>query len=310
MADWSDPAGLSFQGLRRLPRGQRELALREIDDAADEITVKTRLYGFGRITDPMWMRFRRGYGQQRPEQSLRHVSLALLDVVNRLQDALDEGAGSRSAAANEGMDGSGLEAEDPTIGPAAGSGRREVEVQGMLVNGRLVVATNYNRSVTLLTQAVAALQSEARSEVAGPPLVRRLLDIQPGSSAGAETSASLTLPVARRVRRARRKLDQAYRGERSNSVTDAVRAADRVVQRQTPAARAARSIRCPWQFRGQDADRSGGGGTGRRAADVPAGRREPATGPRGGGRRAGRHSGTPAHPAHAGPPGPETDRRR
>ncbi len=211
--DWVDPAGLTFEPPRRLLREQREqrlAAIEEITEHLDAITNEPPQYSYGRTTPHMWARHRRSYAEERLEQSLQHFSRVLRNVIRSLQR---EAEAESSRQAGE---------QDPAAGPSTAAPprpqqfKREAEVQAMLVNGRLVVATNQQGSITLLTRAVDALRANAQSADGG--VVQRLLDIHHGR-----------VRAGRRVETSKAKLHSAWRGQRPGTeVTDILRDADRV----------------------------------------------------------------------------------
>jgi hypothetical protein len=187
--------------------------LRAITDAVRACTCDPVLLQEGRATRGMWLRFSRNYRDERAEQTLRHISIRLFNCIRYLHDRAESNASSR--AAPPAADSSSAQKTGP---------KKESEVQGMLINGRLVFATNYNRSITLLTQALHAPPAAGQSQAATPTF-RDLLRQDPRESRmRAGKGAADAEETIERGRRARLKVEQAYQGGRDNPTADALRA--------------------------------------------------------------------------------------
>jgi hypothetical protein len=165
--------------------------LKQIDDAAKEFTKSHGGGQYGRAVDWFRLRFARDKRAQRAAQTLSHLSFQLHDTIRRLRD--EQIAQGRDVV-------------------------KDLEVQGMLINNRLVFATNFNQSIDLLDQANHA------GNAGGPPL-RRLLNLQQ-SDAGrrANLAAQDADEYAGRMERGHNKLEAAFDGERNSATANAMRA--------------------------------------------------------------------------------------
>ncbi|MCM4078056.1 hypothetical protein LXN57_10805 [Actinoplanes sp. TRM88002] len=173
-------------------RTKKEL-IAEIDDAAKRFTKSYGGGQFGRAVDEFRLRFARDKRRERAAQTLNHLSFQLHDTFRHLRDQH----------------------------PARESLPKDLEVQGMLINNRLVFATNYNATVDLLNNAPIP-------PGAGPPL-QRLLSL---NQSDARRRAHLTTQDADeyvgRMNRSQVKLDAAFAGARDSSTARAMRANDRL----------------------------------------------------------------------------------
>jgi len=101
--------------------------LGEVRDVVDEFTHAHGGGRHGRVTkSDVRLRFPRDKAQERTEQSLSHLSMLLHDALRRLQDDL--------VAATDGAE---------TV--------NDREIQGMLINDRLLFASNFNETIDLLS---------------------------------------------------------------------------------------------------------------------------------------------------------------
>ncbi|HEV7963909.1 MAG TPA: aldo/keto reductase, partial [Actinoplanes sp.] len=166
--------------------------LKQVDDVAHSFTKSYGAGQFGRAVDNFRLRFVRDKRHQRAAQTLSHASFQLHDTIRALRDA-QLAQGSTDVA-------------------------KDLEVQGMLVNNRLVFATNFNESIDLLANATPTGNPN------DPPL-RRLLDIQQ-SDAGRRRN--LNGPdadeYAGRMRRTNVKIEAAFDGQRPSATANAMQA--------------------------------------------------------------------------------------
>ncbi|MFD5657324.1 eCIS core domain-containing protein [Streptomyces hirsutus] len=193
-------------------------------------TCEPRLQQEGRSTKEAVVRYPRNQKGERAEQTLRHISIRLFNCIRYLHDvALQNTQGD--------ADGDAVMAESSSA-PATKAGRdmkgkgkatpkkkgppRESEVQGMLINGRLVFATNRNRSVTLLMEWLQA-QSAGQSADAPALDLSHLMNREPSEKElrtgrpGKEADDVVGIN-----RRAKLKIQQVYRGQRASSTAEAM----------------------------------------------------------------------------------------
>ncbi|MBL7253233.1 aldo/keto reductase [Paractinoplanes lichenicola] len=167
--------------------------LAEVDGIAKSFTKSYGGGQFGRAVDEFRLRFARDKRAERAAQTLSHLSFKLHDTFRALRDA----SPNREALP------------------------KDLEVQGMLVNDRLVFATNFNATVDLLNGARIPSGD-------GPPL-QRLLSIE---QSDARRRAHLTTQDADeyvgRMRRSGEKLDAAFDGARDSATARAMRANERL----------------------------------------------------------------------------------
>ncbi|MFF3407221.1 DUF4157 domain-containing protein [Streptomyces sp. NPDC002742] len=198
-------------------------------------TCEPRLQQEGRSTKEAVIRYPRSQQAERAEQTLRHISIRLFNCIRYLHDvALRNTQGDETT---RDADGDSAMAESSTA-PATkakdtkGKGKakpkkkvppRESEVQGMLINGRLVFATNRNRSITLLMEYLRA-QSADQPEDAPALDLTHLMNREPTEKElrkGRPTKEADDLVAVNR--RARLKIQQVYRGQRASDTADAMR---------------------------------------------------------------------------------------
>ncbi|PWI11470.1 hypothetical protein DIZ27_05390 [Streptomyces sp. NWU339] len=204
-------------------------------------TCEPTLQQEGRSTQQAVVRFPRDQSEERAEQTLRHICIRLFNCIRYLHDvaqqntqadaaALDADGDTamaetssapvtRTAKASKGAKGTKSEgkAAPKKKGPA-----RESEVQGMLINGRLVFATNRNRSVTLLMEYLQA-QSAGRPQDAPALDLSHLMNREPSERAlrtGRPTKEADD--VISTNRRARLKIQQVYQGKRASETAEAM----------------------------------------------------------------------------------------
>ncbi|WP_216592950.1 hypothetical protein [Verrucosispora sioxanthis] len=96
----------------------------DIDKMVRQSTYSHRLGQYGRTSEEMRLRYARDKQAELESQTLAHLSLQLFDSINSLRERYDRGTS------------------------------RDLEVQGMLINGRLLFATNYNTSVELIEDSI------------------------------------------------------------------------------------------------------------------------------------------------------------
>ena len=166
----------------------RTARLKEIDDAAADFTEPYGYGQLGRATDYFRLRFSRDMQAQRAAQTLSHLSFDLHDTIRQLRDEAAR--------------------YDPNV-PV------DLEVQGMLINNRLVFATNFNRSVELLRHAHATLHNQP-----GRPL-QRLLAIQHADRTRGLHGVE-AVEHRGRMERAHTKVDAAFAGARNNPTSHAL----------------------------------------------------------------------------------------
>jgi hypothetical protein len=177
---------------RPVLRGPARIGLMKVIGAAKWATKKGATTQQGRGTDPVRVRYRRSYAQQRTQQTLRHVSTRLLDTIR----FMEQRGGSGSPG--------------------------EIEVQGMAVNQRLIFATNHNRSIDLLADALGMRAQPGGGSPA--PTLEELLttDLHQHGQAGSRSSAPQTAELQERSGRERRSvagLINTYAGRRSGGLT-------------------------------------------------------------------------------------------
>ncbi|MFK8910995.1 hypothetical protein [Streptomyces sp. YS-3] len=139
--------------------------VRQLTDTLTAGTVQGRALQAGRLTTEMNVSYNKPHTNERTEQSLRHLSVLLMNCIEHLQSRLTEQSDQPSSASQQPVDEheTGNEADDElTLAPAeedssASSApkkkqKREQEVQAAVLNNRLVFATNHNRSIELLMQ--------------------------------------------------------------------------------------------------------------------------------------------------------------
>ncbi|WP_050514867.1 DUF4157 domain-containing protein [Streptomyces rimosus] len=116
-----------------------------IDEQVKLCTCKQNRKQWGRVTKEVVIRFDRDYAEDRPGQSLRHLARRMLEAVvhaeHREREGTAEQAGKGKDKATPSEEAEGKKAAKPVV---------EQEIQAMLVNGHLVFASNYNRSVQRL----------------------------------------------------------------------------------------------------------------------------------------------------------------
>ncbi|MFC8271185.1 hypothetical protein ACFUJR_01300 [Streptomyces sp. NPDC057271] len=124
---------------------------RDVRPPADQLTttieagtVQGRSRQSGRHTETMNVSFSRSHADERTQQSLRHLSIRLMNCIEHLQGQLIE----QSEQGNEADD------ELAESSTRKKTQKREQEVQAAVLNNRLIFATNHNRSVDLLMQFV------------------------------------------------------------------------------------------------------------------------------------------------------------
>ncbi|WP_435880405.1 eCIS core domain-containing protein [Streptomyces zaomyceticus] len=163
-----------------------------LSQAHGRVKGKARAYGsgyLGRITDDVRARFPRSKENERSSQTLTHLSLAMYDAMEAAQDA--------------------------RVDDSARVDNREV--QGMLINGRLLFAANFDESVDAMDDGKAAT-------------LRHMLDRRQGDE---ERDAGLDPHTAfenrERIARARAKLREIDEGRRDvrgqDSTANALRTA-------------------------------------------------------------------------------------
>ncbi|MFJ9427692.1 DUF4157 domain-containing protein [Streptomyces sp. NPDC101249] len=217
-------------------------ALAQLVADVNACTCEPRLQQEGRSTKEAMVSFPRDQKAERAEQTMRHISIRLFNCIRYLHDVALQNA--RDEAASLDPDGDSAMAESSTapekkgkdtkgMGKAAAKKKgppRESEVQGLLINERLVFATNRNRSVTLLMEYLKA-QSAGQDEGAPAPDLTHLMNHEPSEKelrTGRSTREADDLIAVNR--RARLKIKQVYKGERASATADAMRRRGPVVQ--------------------------------------------------------------------------------
>ncbi|MEU1297174.1 DUF4157 domain-containing protein [Streptomyces sp. NPDC005840] len=217
-------------------------ALAQLVADVNACTCEPRLQQEGRSTKEAMVSFPRDQKAERAEQTMRHISIRLFNCIRYLHDVALQNA--RDEAASLDPDGDSAMAESSTApekkskdtkgkGKAAAKKKgppRESEVQGLLINERLVFATNRNRSVTLLMEYLKA-QSAGQDEGAPAPDLTHLMNHEPSEKelrTGRSTREADDLIAVNR--RARLKIKQVYKGERASATADAMRRRGPVVQ--------------------------------------------------------------------------------
>ncbi|MCZ4124822.1 toxin glutamine deamidase domain-containing protein [Streptomyces sp. H39-S7] len=122
--------------------------LGDIDALVRSLTYRPTQSQMGRATATMELRLPRSFRTERDAQTLRHISIRLFTGIGYLQEGGQPSVDSSGAA---GSSSSAAQAPNEDVEMSASRTQpREVEVQGMLINGRLVFATNYNSSIDLV----------------------------------------------------------------------------------------------------------------------------------------------------------------
>ncbi|WP_240204404.1 eCIS core domain-containing protein [Streptomyces actuosus] len=225
--------------------------LRQLVQDVRACTCDPTLLQEGRSTQQAVVRFPRDQSGERAEQTLRHICIRLFNCIRYLHDVAQQNAQGGTPAVD--ADGDTAMAESSSAaaqratsapGPAPGKGKkarggaapkkkgppRESEVQGMLINGRLVFATNRNRSVTLLMEYLRA-QSEAAPQDAPAPDLSHLMNAEPPERALRAGRPTRDADDAVGTnRRARLKIQQVYQGQRASETAEAMRRRGPVVQ--------------------------------------------------------------------------------
>lgn len=137
--DRTDDEGPETQGKPK----SRAALVKEATDAAKE---HADVYGaghHGRVTDEVRLRFPRDKSGERSEQSLSHLSLLLHDAIRGIQDKLAKATPDAKKV-------------------------NDREVQGMLVNDRLLFASNFNESIDALANQSQAQLSSLRDLLNNP----------------------------------------------------------------------------------------------------------------------------------------------
>ncbi|TDO33097.1 hypothetical protein C8E87_8580 [Paractinoplanes brasiliensis] len=182
----------SKQGAVAFGRTKKDM-LAEIDGAAKGFTKSYGGGQFGRAVDRFRLRFARDKRAERAAQTLSHLSFKLHDTLRALRDA----------------------------SPGRKDLPKDLEVQGMLINGRLVFATNFNATVDLLGRARIP-------EGPGTPLQRLLSIEQSDAGRRAHLTTQDADEYVGRMRRSGRKLEAAFDGARDSATARAMRANDRL----------------------------------------------------------------------------------
>ncbi|MFG2603275.1 DUF4157 domain-containing protein [Streptomyces sp. NPDC048514] len=209
-------------------------------------TCEPTLQQEGRSTREAVVRFPRNQGGERAEQTLRHISIRLFNCIRYLHDVAQQNAqGGASAVDGDGdtvMAGASSSSAQTSqtaqkktgtkrkTAPKKATAPRESEVQGMLINGRLVFATNRNRSITLLMEYLQA-QSADQAEDAPPLDLSHLMNReQPDRAMRTGRPTREADDVVAVNRRARLKIQQVYRGQRASETAEAMQRRGPVVQ--------------------------------------------------------------------------------
>ncbi|HET6356029.1 DUF4157 domain-containing protein [Streptomyces sp.] len=196
-------------------------------------TCEPRLQQEGRSTKEAVVRYPRDQKGERAEQTLRHISIRLFNCIRYLHDVALQNTKAAVEAGAVDADGDSAMAESSAAAAKTATKRvppRESEVQGMLINGRLVFATNRNRSITLLMEYLRA-QSAKQPEGAPAPDLTHLMNREPS-----EKELRMGRPareaddVIGLNRRARLKIQQVYQGERASATAEAMQRKGPVVQ--------------------------------------------------------------------------------
>ena len=223
--------------------------LRELVEDIRACTCEPRLQQEGRSTEEAVVRYPRDQKDERAEQTLRHISIRLFNCIRYLHDvALQNTAGGVPAVDADGDLAMAESSTAPTkkgktakdkdtkgkgkakAAPKKKGPSRESEVQGMLINGRLVFATNRNRSITLLMEYLSA-QSAGKPEGTPAPDLTNLMNREPSEKdlrTGRSTKEANDLLSINR--RARLKIQQVYKGQRASATAEAMRLKGPVVQ--------------------------------------------------------------------------------
>ncbi|MES4888737.1 DUF4157 domain-containing protein [Streptomyces sp. NPDC096012] len=186
----------------------------------------------GRSTQQAVVRFPRDQSGERAEQTLRHVCIRLFNCIRYLHDVAQQNTQGDAST----VDGDGDTAMAGASSASAGGGTatkkaapkkktapRESEVQGMLINGRLVFATNRNRSITLLMEYLQAQSADRAEDAPALDLTHLMSREQPERAMRAGRPTREADDVVAVNRRARLKIQQVYRGQRASETAEAMR---------------------------------------------------------------------------------------
>ncbi|NIL56914.1 hypothetical protein HCB18_08160 [Salinispora arenicola] len=165
--------------------------IEDIDRAAKKFTLSYGGGQYGRAGDQFRLRFARDKSAERAAQTLSHLSFKLHDVFRQLRE----------------------QSKHPERLP------KDLEVQGMLINGRLVFATNFNATAGLISKVKFSAKSEQVT-----PLERLLSISQSDSSRRKHLAPQDADEYVGRLRRSEEKIDEAFRGVRDNDTARAMRA--------------------------------------------------------------------------------------
>ncbi|NIL42702.1 hypothetical protein HCB17_17250 [Salinispora arenicola] len=165
--------------------------IEEVDQAARKFT---RSYGggqYGRAVDKFRLRFARDKSTERAAQTLHHLSFKLHDVFRQLRHQ----SGDRNSLP------------------------KDLEVQGMLINDRLVFATNFNATVGLLANVRLSPNGDR-----GTPLQQLLSIAQSDGDRRHRLTPQDADEYVGRMQRSEQKIDEAFRGVRDSDTARAMRA--------------------------------------------------------------------------------------
>ncbi len=165
--------------------------IEDIDQAAKNFTLSYGGGQYGRAGDQFRLRFARDKSAERAAQTLSHLSFKLHDVFRHLRE---------QSKHRESLP-------------------KDLEVQGMLINGRLVFATNFNATASLINMV-----SFSREERYGSPLYQLLHISQSDSGRRKHLKPQDADEYVGRLRRSEEKIDEAFRGVRDNDTARAMRA--------------------------------------------------------------------------------------
>ncbi|MCN0151741.1 hypothetical protein [Salinispora arenicola] len=163
----------------------------EVDQAARKFTLSYGGGQYGRAVDRFRLRFARDKSTERAAQTLVHLSFKLHDVFRQLRH----------------------QSSDRNSLP------KDLEIQGMLINGRLVFATNFNATVGLLASVRFSQDGDQ-----GTPLQQLLRIAQSDGDRRHRLTPQDADEYVGRMQRSEQKIDEALRGVRDSDTARAMRA--------------------------------------------------------------------------------------
>ncbi|WMX43820.1 helix-turn-helix domain-containing protein [Streptomyces roseicoloratus] len=159
-------------------------------ETVESSTVPGQVKQSGRGTEEVNLGFSRSHAGERTQQSLRHLSIRIMNCIEHLQGrlaeqseptpALPDDAAQENANENaQGYEkGNENEKQDELTDSSSRKKpqKREQEVQGAVLNNRLVFATNHNRSVELLMQFIESADRQGVRRDLGDVLNLQTID--------------------------------------------------------------------------------------------------------------------------------------